>query len=488
MKTAETLGIALVASLLVTGCSSIPPKGGFSDVEAIIAKRLGKDVHWYQGTPEDAEAASRVATLLQGELTLDAAVQIALLNSRSLQIRYEEIGIAQADLVQAGLLGNPVFFTSIRSTGKSSRSTNTELGIARDFLDILLRSSRKRIASVELEEAKLRVAEAVLAHAAEVKTAYYTQQGSLQVAEMLGVIVRAREAAFNLAQRQRVAGTLNELDLASQQGLQEEARIDQAITEAKVFEDRERINQLLSLWGEDTGWVIPAGLPHLPAAEGSLDDLESFAIANRLDLASARLEIEKLARALAVTVKWRWVAVAEVGISTEKDADGLRVSGPSLQIELPFFDQGQARIARLEALNRQSQQAMMSLAIDIRSEVRKLRHRVLTQRRLAEHYEHVLIPVRERIVAEAQRHYNFMLLGAYRLLEAKQDEVDAYRQYIEAIRDYWLARTELELALGGFAYPAGGAPMGEITPLGPVSHEPNDPDETLNHPIHGHQH
>ena len=198
----------------------------------------------------------------------------------------------------------------------------------------------------------------------------------------------------------------------------------------------------------------------------------TLAVANRLDLAAARLEVEMLAEALELTVKWRWVAVADVGVSTEKEAEGGRVTGPSLQIELPIFDQGQARIARLEALNRRSQQQMMGLAIDIRAEVREVRNRVLMQRRLAEHYERVLIPVRQRIVEATQRHYNFMLIGVYRLLEAKQDEVEAYREYIEAVRDYWLARTDLELAVGGIV----GAEAGEVT-LPPQESEPRHESE-----------
>ena len=60
-----------------------------------------------------------------------------------------------------------------------------------------------------------------------------------------------------------------------------------------------------------------------------------------------------------------------------------------------------------------------------------------------------MIPLREQAVAESQRFYNFMLIGVYELLQAKQDEIDAYRGYIEAVRDYWVARSDLERAVGG---------------------------------------
>ena len=449
MKSVARLAAASVAMAAVSGCVSVPSKGGFTELEQLVGQRLDAQVHWYQGTPEDREVAERVGELLLVELSLHAAIQIALLNNRSLQASYEELGVAQADLVQAGLLRNPVFFASARYPDGSALTTNTELGVVQDFLDLLVRPARKRIASLEFEETKLRVADAVLVLAADVKASYYTLQASLQVAEMLRVIARAAEAAYEFARRQNAAGTLNDLDLASQQALYEQARIDLARAEAAVVAGRERLNRLLGLWGVDTTLTVPGRLPPILEEEPPLGELEALAVTNRLDLAVARLEVEQLAQALQLTVRWRYVAVAEVGISTEKEADGVRVSGPSLAIELPIFDQGQARIARTQALSRRSQQRMMALAIDIRSQVREARNRLLVERQLARHYEQVLIPVRERVVAEAMKHYNFMLLGVYRLLEAKRDEVAAYREYIEVTRDYWLARTELELAVGG---------------------------------------
>ena len=64
---------------------------------------------WNLGTELDAQVDQEVRALLQDTLTVDGAVQVALLNNRNLQALYAELGVAQADLVQAGLLRNPVF-------------------------------------------------------------------------------------------------------------------------------------------------------------------------------------------------------------------------------------------------------------------------------------------------------------------------------------------------------------------------------------------
>ena len=172
---------------LFAGCT-VPVKGGFSDVQNFVGERMEHRLHWYQGTPEDAEVAERVQAMLAEELTVSAAVEIALLNNRNLQGIYEELGVAQADLVQAGLLRNPVFLGSVRFPEGGSSGTNTEFGFAIDFLDLLLLPARKNLAGLEFEAAKRRVSAAVLDLVAEVQRAFYMLQGDLQTTAMLRTI------------------------------------------------------------------------------------------------------------------------------------------------------------------------------------------------------------------------------------------------------------------------------------------------------------
>ena len=106
-------------------------------------------------------------------------------------------------------------------------------------------------------------------------------------------------------------------------------------------------------------------------------------------------------------------------------------------------------MAHAEALLRQARQRMTARAIEIRSEARVARNRLLVSRAIAVHYRTTLIPLREQIVAESQRFFNFMLIGAYQLLQAKRDEIEAYQDYIEAVRNYWVARSEVERVAAG---------------------------------------
>lgn len=438
---------------VLTGCASVPKDAGFSDVQNIIEQRIGRRVHWNQGTSEDAAVVDAVRSMLQQELTIDEAVQIALLNNRSLQATYEELGIAQADLVQAGLLRNPLFGASFRFPDKTvggHRSTNTEFSVVQDFLDLLVRPLRKKVAAAQFEQTKLRVGNTILNLAAEVRSTYYALQADEQTLEMRRTVVQATEAAVDIATRQHDAGTLKTLDLANQQGFHDQAKLDMTRTDIQIIADRERLNRLMGIWGADTMWKLPERLPELPESEIPMEHLESIAVSQRLDLAAARQETQVIAHALSLTRRYRYFYVFDVGVDSEHDvADDVTFTGPNLTLELPIFDRRQAEIARLEAQLRQSLQRLASLAIDIRSEVREIRERLLAARNVAKYHHDSILPLRQRIVDESQLYYNGMLIGVYELLLAKQNQINAGREYIETLRDYWIARSDLERAVGG---------------------------------------
>src|SRR5262245_66626759 len=99
----------VVAVVTLVGCASTSPAPAFSDVASSTAQRGSHPIRWDQNTVEDEQATKAIDDLLAKELAVDAAVQIALLGSPRLRSTFEELSISQADLVQAGLLKNPVF-------------------------------------------------------------------------------------------------------------------------------------------------------------------------------------------------------------------------------------------------------------------------------------------------------------------------------------------------------------------------------------------
>ena len=448
-------GVLCLVMFVMAGCAQVPKEAGFGDVQALIHQRVDYRLHWNQGSAEDEQVARAIDELLERELSVDGAVQIALLNNQHLQAVYEDLGITQAEVVEAGLLENPVFFGQARFPDKSPSITNLEFEISQSFLNILMLPARKKLAAMQFEEVKLRVADEVFKLAAEVRAAYYGAISASQVDRMRQHIAEAAAASYEMAKRMHRAGNISDLRLAGEQGHYEQARIDAVHSTTMVVETREQLIRLMGLWGARTKLKLAHQLPEVPAREISLDHLESLAIKNRLDLAAARREIEVLAQALGITLDWRWIGRAEVGMSTERDTDGQWVTGPSLTFELPIFNQRQADIAKIEARLRQGQKRLAARAVKIRSEVRALRERLIMHRRVAKHYKDVVIPLQERIVELTLQEYNYMLSGVFELLTARRNEFDNYQKYIETVRDYWLTRTQIQRVVGGKLPPPG---------------------------------
>jgi cobalt-zinc-cadmium efflux system outer membrane protein len=442
-------GGLICLTLLASGCASIQKERGHAEVAALVEERLGRKTRWNQGTPEDAEVQRHLDTLLKGDLTSDRAVEVALLNNPSLQSTYEDLGVSQADMVQAGLLSNPTLSGSIGFPISGIGVSEHEFSLVQEFVDLFTLPLRKRVAQEQFIADTLRVAHEALSTAAEVRKAFSEVQARQQLVELRRRVLEAAESAAELAARQREAGNITELERAIEQAGAEEARLVLVQEELALVEDREHLNRLLGLWGPRTQWKVAEMLPAPPSQEAPLERLESLAIRQRLDIDAARKQAALLWNALELARSTRYFGSVEVGVHTHRDADGPRLFGPTLSLELPIFDQRQALIARLEAQHRQGERRLVELSVNARSEVRAARARLLSLRLVAERYRHVVLPLREKVVEQSQLQYNGMQLGLYQLLTAKREQVEAYRSYIEAVRDYWMARAELERLVGG---------------------------------------
>ena len=158
-------------ALIASGCTT--PKASLDRVQATVAERTGKRVHWNRGGAEDAQIKQGVQTSLGRELTAESAVQIALLNNHDLQARFEEIGICRG-FDRGGIAKQPKLCGQLSISESSPSGTDIEYSIAQNFLDLLVLPLRRRIAAAQLAQTETRVADAVLKLAAEVKTAFYT--------------------------------------------------------------------------------------------------------------------------------------------------------------------------------------------------------------------------------------------------------------------------------------------------------------------------
>jgi outer membrane protein, heavy metal efflux system len=440
---------ALLVACLLPACASMQKERGHEDVAKLVERRSGYRTGWQQGAPEAQQISDRVTKLLQGGLTREGAVSIALINSPHLQEIYESLDISQADLVQAGLLSNPTLGGSVGFPLRGGGRAEYEVSIVQSFLDIFMLPLRKRIAKEQFVAATLRVAHEALDVASEVSKAFAEIQSDVETVELMRRLADAAQASADLAQRQFDAGNVSERVRVSELGMYEQARLDLARDEMALVEHRERLNRLLGFWGPRTAWKLSRALPVIPAQDALPDHLERMAMKQRLDIASAKRELGLMDTALSLAKTSRYTGVVDVGAHMHQDPDGPLLFGPTLSLELPLFDQRQAVIGRLEAQRRQAQRRVDALAINARSEVRVASAKLALARRSAEHFSKSLLPVRASVLEQAQLEYNAMQIGLYELLAVKQAQVDSVRAYIQTVRDYWIARAELERALGG---------------------------------------
>src|SRR5438445_11340042 len=282
-------------TVALAGCAHVDPNPAFRHLANTVHLRTVNLVQWNRGRAEDAEALTAVASLLSRPLTADSAVQVALLTNHTLQATYEELGIAQADLVEAGLLRNPIFTFERRFPGQA-----LEMDLLKEFIDILLLPLRKRIAAAQFEAAKLRVGHEILKTAAEVRAAFYEHQGDEELIDLRKTVADATERSAETALRMQQAGNLKNLDLATEQASHAQAKIELAKAQSEAVQTREKLSKLMGAFGAQTNWTVASRLPELPGGEVSTSQLESRAIQQRLDLAAAQDEFIAQARSLGI--------------------------------------------------------------------------------------------------------------------------------------------------------------------------------------------
>ena len=383
-----------------------------------------------------------LAVWLYEPLSEEQAVRVALSASGRMRTLTAELDIAQAQRSERVRTDDPVLGGAVR-TAEWGRVA--ELELHQDLTQWILRAARVDLGAIEYGAARQRIADRLLTRVTGVRVAYYELLRTHHQVVALRLSVEAAAAAYDLAQTLYRAGNLSELETVKRQSLYEDARLELAQGEAAEVVDREQLNALMGLWGGQIEWRLPAQLPPLPEKKIALEDIESRAVAHRADLLAAQIEREARTRALEIARSERWFGGIEVGLSAEWEGGDWAV-GPAAGIRLPFF--GGAEVERRRGELRRSEHALVARAVEVRAEVRAGREKLLAAQERARHYRDTVLPLKERIVALVQQQYNFMLDGPFELLAARQAEIAAERDHIAALGDYWIARVELEAAVG----------------------------------------
>jgi len=176
--------------------------------------------------------------------------------------------------------------------------------------------------------------------------------------------------------------------------------------------------------------------------------LLQLALDGRLVVAAADTRAAAFASRYRLERHSRLVDNIQIGYQRQKDYDGSVNDGPTLSLGIPIFNWGSGRVAAAQAQLQQAEAELDSLVLDRANDIKLAQAQVLAAKARATGYRTQLIPQREEVVARMQQEVNFMFIGIFELLVAKQQEYDAYAGYLESVRDYWIARVELARAVG----------------------------------------
>jgi len=455
--------MALVTATLATGCAQFSPDGGMGDVASGVAREAGPDAGKSVVKIASAEQAQRardqVATLLAQPLTADTAVQVALLNNRELQAAYNDLGVSEADYVQASLPPNPgISLVDVAGTGLA----NFEFRLVEDILNLFTLPRRTAIAAEHFAHARHQSIATTLQLAADTRRAHIR---AIAAQQQVGFLDRARatvDAAARLNTRLSEAGGGDQLDQAELAAFYAElsAKVGQARLAAR--RERETLVRLMGLWGADTAFTLPSELPALPGEPQAQATVEVEAVNRRVDLIMARHDVVALAKSLTLMQATRYVSMLQLaGIFNNESANSLTNSntainrgGAGLELQLPIFDTGEARERKaretyMAALNR-----LAAKAVNARSEARIAYETYRGTYDIAKFYRDRVLPLRGIVSKEIQLRYdNGVLAGEglrvdlFKYLTDARARIGAEASALDARRDFHLATVDLQAAL-----------------------------------------
>jgi len=440
------LSLSAAALLFLCGCSTISQKEAFDSVNQLTIERGEKNLQWIKTPQEAARVDERVHFLLSEPLTQENTLRIMLINNRALQQTYEKIGVAQSELVEAGLMRNPLLGYSI---GRGNGTTTSTLSVEVAFLDLLWIPLRRELGGLALEEMMFSVGDAVLRSARDAKKSYIEARIAEEKSTLYRSILKSYEASLQLAVRQYTAGNLPKRDMLKIQESYERARIELITLSRENAAAREALNKMLGLYGGQTHYTFSSEPLIRMEPTVSESGLEKQAITHRLDMRSAMKSVDYAAAQAGYSEKTRLVSELELSIESEKTAGEKRFNTFGIRLPIPIFDFGQARVSKTQALYNQSVHRLYETAVNIRSEVREGYAQLRYTYDIAHSYDEVIVKSNQQILEETQLFYNGMLDGIYELLEDQRRYGEAKMEALNALGAYQKAQADLEYTMGG---------------------------------------
>jgi cobalt-zinc-cadmium efflux system outer membrane protein len=394
---------------------------------------------------DDVTIVATCHALLSKPLTEESAVKVALLGNASVRESYERLGIARADLLQAGLIANPVFSASAKFF---SAGPEVELGLAQSFVEIFFVPLRRRVAAADLCAAQAEVARDLVRLVYDVRRELVRARATEEVVRVRREALDAVGAARDLMKKLHEAGNVRDADLTIEQVGAARAQMDLDAALLEVRDARERMNVLLGACAARTAWTVDGTIPRLPQDPGGAG-AETRAVAASLDLLENKARIQSALVSAGLARSSGLLPKLDLGVVGKREPDGAWGFGPEVSTAIPIFDTGFARVLAASATARQRIARHEHLTVEVGAAARRLAERMQSLRAREAYLRETYLPLRKRLVDETMQTFNAMQIGAFDVIDAKEGEADARREHAETRAAAWLAILDLSELLAG---------------------------------------
>ena len=445
------LALSALGLVVLTGCASVSLDQNTSRVNDEAGSFAGGQLALATTQDERDQRAQATHTLLAQPLGKTQAVQLALVNSPSLQVLLAQGWAESADAAQVGRIANPIFSFERMTSGP-------ELALARalsfGLLDLLTLPSRNGIANQFIEQSQLRLSSEVVDQVTLVRQAWVRAVVSQQSLTYAKQVYASAEAGAELAKRMQAVGNFNRITRAREQAFYADAATRLSTAQHQVTASREELVRLLGLDdGQAQALKLPERLPDLPKQPLDPQAIGSQATRARLDirLAQATLDVAAKAQGLNMVTSFTDIELTGRRNTTFDNAGGTRSTarGWEIALRLPIFDWGGMQRA---AMNARTLAAANHLEATVRSAGSNLRESYSAYRTaydVARHYRDEVVPLRKVISEENQLLYNGMLISTFELLADARDQISAVAAAMDAQQQFWLADAALQASLIG---------------------------------------
>jgi cobalt-zinc-cadmium efflux system outer membrane protein len=397
-------------------------------------------------------------------LTLDRAIDLTLERSLDLRAKFHEIPMARADMLQANLRANPVFyqdgqllqykglpFSRARPGGPQQFDTNLTYP-----LDLSHKRQARTLVAARAEKVlEAQFQDAVRNRVDDVYGAYVTALGARQTVRYARSSVNGLTRLVDLTRRLHEAGQVPESDLNVVENRFRLAQLGLRDAEASYRRARLDLGSLMNLTAaEATALELRGSFRVETPPPPPIEELEKIALADRPDLASFRLGVQmaqsavRLARANAysdVFVLWQPYTFQDNSPYGLKSATSWALG---LTVPLPIYNRNQGGIERAKINVSQSQLQLWDAERQVRIDVEKALQEYEVTQRLVRELRAEVLPDASRIVSAALRLWTGGETSLLSYLQAQLDYNAVVKQYLDTAMRHRLSILSLNTTIG----------------------------------------